>query len=91
MGMLDGSKVLRMAIYLSLANDKNVADRLAHNLNEPDSGLFTGGEAIIERCGAHALSAALKAAGWVDDEPWTPTALGLHRRARHAPLGLVGV
>ena len=77
MGMLDGSEVLRMAIDPSLANDKNVADRLAHNLNEPDSGLFTGGEAIIEARGAHALSAALKAAGWVDDEPWTPMALDL--------------
>ncbi|MEV7527558.1 GNAT family N-acetyltransferase [Agrococcus sediminis] len=77
MGMLDGSEVLRMAIHPALSHDNDVADRVAHDLNEPDSGLFTGAEAIIEARGTHALSEALKAAGWVDDEPWTPMALDL--------------
>lgn len=76
MGMLDGS-VLRMAVDPALAHDQDVADGLAHDLGEAGSSLFTGDEAIVEARGAHALTAALNRAGWVDDEPWTPLAMDL--------------
>lgn len=76
-GMFDGPEVLRMAVDPALARDRDVADLLAQDLSRPGAGLFTGGEAIVEARGAHALAAALRSSGWVDDQPWTPLALDL--------------
>lgn len=75
-GMADGPAVLRMAVDPEAAEDREVAERIAVDLDET----ATGREAVIEARGATALRKALRGAGWVEDEPWTPMTMELTTR-----------
>lgn len=77
LGVRDGAEVLRMALDPELQSDQAVADRLVADLNDTGSGLFPVDGAVVEARGASALGTALRAQGWVDDEPWTPMTMNL--------------
>lgn len=75
-GMLDAG-VFRMAVEPSASDDEVVADRIGRDLMDPAGGVLPAGDAVVEARGARALQHALRAEGWVDDEPWTPLQMSL--------------
>jgi GNAT superfamily N-acetyltransferase len=76
-GLLDGPRLLRMAVQPELRDDENLADQLANDVKYPQRGVLPDGAATIESRGTSSFSAALSAQGWQPDEPWTPLHLDL--------------
>lgn len=66
LGMFDGPDLLRLALAPAAVDDDDLAAQLTAGLMA-DRSVST-----IEARGAGALRRMLRAAGWVDDEPWTP-------------------
>jgi hypothetical protein len=76
-GMLDEPDLLRMAVDPAASDDQSIAARIREDLMDASRAVFPPGEAVVEARGADALQDALRAGGWVDDEPWTPLQLPL--------------
>ncbi len=71
-GLLDGPRLLRMAIDPELQGDEGLIHRLLVDITEPVRGVLDPGSAVVEaRCG-DLLSQVLIDHGWQYDEPWTP-------------------
>lgn len=74
-GLLDGPRLLRMAVHPELCDDDECARQLARDVGNPQHGVLPTGAVTIETRGTPSFSEALSSAGWQPDEPWTP----LHR------------
>jgi len=81
-GMRDGPDLLRMAIAPDADHDVGLAERLVADL----TGVLPVGVPCVEARFGGALRNALAAAGWVDDEPWTPLVRDLAERVRDVGL-----
>lgn len=69
--------VLRLAMDPAVADDEQVADRLADDLDDPGSGVLPGADASAEVRLGGALRRRLRERGWVEDMPWTPLTMPL--------------
>lgn len=76
-GLLDGPRLLRMAVHPELREDERLAGQLANDVKDPQRGVLPEGAATIETRGTPSFSEALSAQGWQPDEPWTPLHLDL--------------
>lgn len=76
-GLLDGPRLLRMAVHPELRDDKELARQLASDVKDPHRGLLPAGAATIEARGTPSFTDALSAHGWLPDEPWTPLHMDL--------------
>lgn len=70
-GLLDGPRLLRLAIAPDAQDDGALAHRIADDL-QPGPGVLPPGEASVEARSGDLLRRVLVARGWVLDEPWTP-------------------
>ncbi len=69
-GLLDGPRLLRLAVAPGAENDEELASQLATDITRP--GLLPAGEAAVEARFGGALPELLSAQGWDAGEPWTP-------------------
>ncbi|WP_116951168.1 GNAT family N-acetyltransferase [Jiangella endophytica] len=74
-GLLDGSRLLRMTIAPDARRDEELAGQLADDLIRPQRGVLPEGKASVEAPADALLQELLADAGWDTDEPWRP----LHR------------
>lgn len=70
--LLDGPQLLRFAMDPALVDDTDLAAQIVSDVESAEAGVLDPGSAAIEERGMPALDAALAAAGWGPDEPWTP-------------------
>jgi len=71
-GMLDGPDLLRLACAPDAWTDRDLADEIRADLDDPATGVLSGAAAQVEARWTGALTDALRGDGWVDGEPWTP-------------------
>ncbi|GAB3121411.1 hypothetical protein GCM10027160_38680 [Streptomyces calidiresistens] len=71
-GLLDGPRLLRLAIAPDALRDEELARRLVGDLIDPGRGVLPEGRANIEAPPGALLHDLLDAEGWGTDEPWTP-------------------
>lgn len=71
-GMLDGPDLLRVAIAREAEDDPALASAMVADVTDAARGVLPAGDVAIEARAATALQAGLRAAGWQEDEPWTP-------------------
>lgn len=71
-GLLDGADLLRLAVAPDARDDDVLARALVVDLSDPGRGVLPPGPVAVEARSADRLRAVLGAAGWQDDEPWTP-------------------
>ncbi|WP_369218102.1 GNAT family N-acetyltransferase [Streptomyces flavofungini] len=71
-GLLDGPRLLRLAIAPEARPDEELARRLVADVAAPERGVLPAGQANIEAPRDVVLQDLLAAAGWEADEPWTP-------------------
>lgn len=76
-GMLDGPKLLRLAIAPDAGDDDKLARQLLADVSDPERGVLPSGGACMEARFGDALGELLVDAGWVTGEPWTPLARAL--------------
>lgn len=71
-GLLDGSRLLRLAIAPQAQHDQELARHMLADVTQPGRGVLPEGTASIEvRCG-ESFRELLVENGWQADEPWTP-------------------
>jgi GNAT superfamily N-acetyltransferase len=85
-GLLDGARVLRLAIAPAAQQDAALAQRLAADLTRPARGVLGEGPANVEAPAGALVRELLAQEGWATDEPWTPL-----RRDLAAPVPDPGV
>ncbi|MQS08342.1 GNAT family N-acetyltransferase [Streptomyces alkaliphilus] len=71
-GLLDGSRLLRLAIAPDALRDEETARRLVGDVGDPGRGVLPEGRANIEAPPGALLHDLLDVEGWGTDEPWTP-------------------
>ncbi|WP_410661818.1 GNAT family N-acetyltransferase [Amycolatopsis sp. lyj-112] len=71
-GLLDEPELLRLTIAPDAQQDKELAQRLAEDLAEPERGVLKAGRAAIEAPLGALVQDVLSEHGWNVDEPWTP-------------------
>jgi ribosomal protein S18 acetylase RimI-like enzyme len=73
-GLLDGPKLLRMAIAPDAQRDEDLAQRLVEDITEPECGVLTEGQVSVEAPMGALVQDLLSKNGWNwnVDEPWTP-------------------
>jgi GNAT superfamily N-acetyltransferase len=71
-GFLDDASLIRMAIAPSADHDRELAQALVQDLEDPTRGVFDGHKIVVEARFGTAFRSLLYGHGWVDDEPWTP-------------------
>jgi GNAT superfamily N-acetyltransferase len=76
-GFLDGPTVLRMTVSPSAWSDRDVAEQVVVDLDDPDRGVFAAGTASVEAPDGTGVRAALDDAGWELGDPWAPLRLDL--------------
>lgn len=76
-GLLDGPGLVRLGIDPALADDEELAGRIADDVQDPSQGVLPAGEACLEARTARLLDALLRSRGWSSDEPWSTLARDL--------------
>lgn len=76
-GMLDGGRLVRIALAPSVDEDETFAARLLADLSDPRQGVLPDGAVAVEARFGVALRGLMRRSGWTDDEPWTPLARDL--------------
>jgi ribosomal protein S18 acetylase RimI-like enzyme len=71
-GLLDGPDLLRVAFAPPARDDALLADAMAADLSDPDRGVLPAGRVSVETPTGVVLPERLDAAGWLEDDPWTP-------------------
>ncbi|HEY0167879.1 MAG TPA: GNAT family N-acetyltransferase [Jatrophihabitans sp.] len=71
-GVVDDSRLIRMAIAPSAEKDDLLAARLMADISDPAGAVLPAGTALVEARFGTALRELLHDSGWVPDEPWTP-------------------
>lgn len=75
LGLLDGPGLLRMAVDPAHRGDDELSRQLVADVNDPQRGVLSAGQAVVEARGVERFSRLLSEEGWQPDELWTP----LHR------------
>ena len=71
-GLLDGPKVLRLAIAPGAQRDEELARQLVDDVTEPERGVLIEGKVYVEAPMGALVQDLLFEDGWSTDEPWTP-------------------
>jgi GNAT superfamily N-acetyltransferase len=71
-GLLDGHALVRLTIAPDARHDRELAQRLAEDLTDPDRGVLGDGGASVEAPMDALLQDLLAEKGWRADEPWAP-------------------
>ncbi|HEY8474517.1 MAG TPA: GNAT family N-acetyltransferase [Natronosporangium sp.] len=71
-GLLDGPRLLRLAIAPAAHRDEELAQQLLDDIGQPAHGVLPDGKVSVEAPADALLQELLAAAGWGTDEPWTP-------------------
>jgi ribosomal protein S18 acetylase RimI-like enzyme len=71
-GLLDGPKLLRLAVAPDAHRDEELAQRLVDDVTESDRGVLPEGKVSVEAPMDTLVQDLLLAAGWNADEPRTP-------------------
>lgn len=71
-GLLDGPRLLRMAVDPCLRDDDALARQIVADTDDHQHGVLDAGRATIEARGAVRLTQLLSHIGWQQDELWTP-------------------
>lgn len=72
-GLVDGPRLIRMAIAPSADRDDAFAADLVADLSDPGRrGRLPSDIEVVEARSGTAFRGLLRSSGWVDDEPWTP-------------------
>ncbi|WP_190137915.1 GNAT family N-acetyltransferase [Streptomyces longispororuber] len=85
-GYLDGPDVLRLTTAPDLRQDGDLARRLLADLDDPGRGVLPPGKVGVEIPDGALLREVLLAAGWNEDEPWTPLRRDLSEPVRDSGL-----
>ncbi|WP_189242222.1 GNAT family N-acetyltransferase [Planobispora rosea] len=78
-GLLDGPRLLRLAIAPAARRDGELARRLAEDVTEPERGVLPEGRANVDASMYPLVQDLLVKDGWNADEPWTPLRRDLTR------------
>lgn len=70
-GLLDGPRLLRLAIAPDAWCDEELASQLVDDVARPERGVLPAGEATLETPTGAPIEALLLAQSWRLDEPWT--------------------
>ncbi len=70
-GLMDGPNLLRLAINPDAQNDEQLAQQMAQDIAQPESGIFPTGPADIETRSGNLLRDKLESKGWTSSVPWT--------------------
>jgi GNAT superfamily N-acetyltransferase len=89
--LLDGPTIARLGFAPDALADDGLAARVAADLADAACGVLAGGEASVESPRDAAVRAALAAAGWPDDEAWTPLARDLRDPVVELDAALAGL
>ncbi|MEV6567969.1 GNAT family N-acetyltransferase [Streptomyces kronopolitis] len=71
-GLLDGPRVLRLAIAPHARRDEELARQLVADVTEPERGVLPEGRVNLDAPTGARVHELLSEAGWGTDEPWTP-------------------
>jgi GNAT superfamily N-acetyltransferase len=71
-GLLDGSRLLRLTTAPDAWRDEELARQMAGDMAEPERGVLPAGKACVEAPTGALVRDVLSEAGWDADEPWTP-------------------
>jgi ribosomal protein S18 acetylase RimI-like enzyme len=71
-GLLDGPKLLRLAIAPDAQRDEELAQQLVDDVAQPERGVLIEGKVYVEAPTGALVQDLLSEAGWDADEPWTP-------------------
>ncbi len=71
-GLLDGSKLLRVAIAPGADDDQELSTQMAVDVTQPAHGVLPEGDVSVEARFGEPFRSRLLAAGWAVGEPWTP-------------------
>lgn len=71
-GLLDGSRLLRLAIAADAHHDEALAMKMVADVTQPECGVLPEGEVSIEARWDAAFQRLLIDYGWNAVEPWTP-------------------
>ena len=78
-GLLDGPRLLRLAIAPDAQRDEDLAKQLVDDVAQPERGVLTEGQVYVEAPMGALIQDLLFDYGWNTDEPWTPLAPRSHR------------
>jgi ribosomal protein S18 acetylase RimI-like enzyme len=70
-GLLDGPRLLRLAISPDAGHDEAPAQQMAVDVTQPEHGILPEGNVYVEARLGTLFRRLLAAAGWDADEPWT--------------------
>jgi len=76
-GLLDGLRLLRLAIAPEAQHDEELARQLVADVTQPERGVLPAGDVCVEARSAAVLRRLLLDQGWDADQPWTPLARDL--------------
>ena len=80
-GLVDGSRLIRMAVAPSADRDDTLAADLVADVSDPGRrGLLPADTEVVEARSGTAFRSLLRSSGWVDDAPWTPLCRDLTER-----------
>jgi len=71
-GLLDGPRLLRLAIAPGARRDEELARRLVDDVTEPGRGVLPAGKVYVEAPMGALVQDLLLEDGWKSNEPWTP-------------------
>lgn len=71
-GLLDGSKLLRLTISPDAQRDEELAQQLVEDVAGPERGVLPAGKVNVEAPLGALVQDLLFEDGWNADEPWTP-------------------
>jgi ribosomal protein S18 acetylase RimI-like enzyme len=71
-GLLDGSRLLRMTTAPDARQDDELARTIVGDVTRPGRGVLPGGRVAVEAPQDALIQDALEQEGWKTDEPWTP-------------------
>lgn len=91
LGMLDGPRLVRLALAPDLLEDEELARALGEDIASSDRGVLPGGRASVEARSAPALRRQLRAQGWIEGEPWVPLRHDLAAPVEEASLQIAPV
>jgi GNAT superfamily N-acetyltransferase len=71
-GLVDGPRLLRLAIAPEAEHDHDLAHQMVADVNQPERGVLPQGRVSVEARFGASFRELLTKAGWEADEPWTP-------------------
>lgn len=81
-GLLDGQRLLRLAMAPDALHDEELARQLVADVNAPERGVLPDGNVDVEARSGGVFHRLLLEDGWTAGEPWTPLSRDLTEPVR---------